>query len=155
MRRAIEELAALDVRAIAVCLVFSFLDPTHEQRIRDMIHAIHPALLVSLSSEVDPAFREYERTCVTAFDAYIKPVVADYLANMEQGLARAGVARAVAGDAIARRTDVVVGGAATAGAAVSVRAGGGRGRRAGGGARGGILPMSSPWISAAPPATSR
>jgi N-methylhydantoinase A/oxoprolinase/acetone carboxylase beta subunit len=47
--------------------------------------------LVSLSSDVDPAFREYERTCVTAFDAYIKPVVADYLANMERGLARAGV----------------------------------------------------------------
>jgi N-methylhydantoinase A/oxoprolinase/acetone carboxylase beta subunit len=71
--------------------VFSFLDPTHEQRIRGMIQAAHPSLLVSLSSEVDPAFREYERTCVTTFDAYIKPVVADYLANMEQGLARAGV----------------------------------------------------------------
>ena len=89
--RAIEELVALDVRAIAVCLVFSFLDPTHERRIRDMIQVLHPTLPVSLSSEVDPAFREYERTCVTAFDAYIKPVVADYLANMEQGLARAGV----------------------------------------------------------------
>jgi N-methylhydantoinase A/oxoprolinase/acetone carboxylase beta subunit len=88
---AIEELAAAGVRAIAVCLVFSFLDPTHEQRIRDMIHAAHPTMMVSLSSEVDPAFREYERTCVTAFDAYIKPVVADYLANMEAGLARAGV----------------------------------------------------------------
>jgi N-methylhydantoinase A/oxoprolinase/acetone carboxylase beta subunit len=91
VRRAIDELAAQDVQAIAVCLVFSFLDPTHEQRIRDMIQAMHPALLVSLSSEVDPAFREYERTCVTAFDAYIKPVVADYLANLEQGLARVGV----------------------------------------------------------------
>ena len=90
-RRAIEELVALDVRAIAVCLVFSFLDPAHERRIRELIHAMHPEMLVSLSSEVDPAFREYERTCVTAFDAYIKPVVADYLANMEQGLAQAGV----------------------------------------------------------------
>jgi N-methylhydantoinase A/oxoprolinase/acetone carboxylase beta subunit len=89
--KALDELAALDVRAIAVCLVFSFLNPTHERRIRDMIHAAHPAMLVSLSSDVDPAFREYERTCVTAFDAYIKPVVADYLANMERGLADAGV----------------------------------------------------------------
>src|SRR6266700_4960108 len=67
--RAIEELAAENVRAIAVCLVFSFLDPTHERRIRDMIHAAHPSVMVSLSSDVDPAFREYERTCVTAFDA--------------------------------------------------------------------------------------
>jgi N-methylhydantoinase A/oxoprolinase/acetone carboxylase beta subunit len=89
--RAIEELAALDVRAIAICLVFSFLDPTHERRIRGLIQDMYPHLMVSLSSEVDPAFREYERTCVTAFDAYIKPVVADYLANMEQGLAAAGV----------------------------------------------------------------
>jgi len=89
--RAIEQLAAQDVRAIAVCLVFSFLDPTHERRIRAMIEAAHPALMVSLSSDVDPAFREYERTCVTAFDAYIKPVVAEYLSNMEHGLATAGV----------------------------------------------------------------
>jgi N-methylhydantoinase A/oxoprolinase/acetone carboxylase beta subunit len=89
--RAVEALAALDVRAIAVCLVFAFLDPTHERRIRDLIQAMHPNLPVSLSCEVDPAFREYERTCVTAFDAYIKPVVADYLANMEQGLTEAGV----------------------------------------------------------------
>jgi N-methylhydantoinase A/oxoprolinase/acetone carboxylase beta subunit len=89
--RAVGQLAALEVRAIAVCLVFSFLDPTHERRIREMIQAMQPGLMVSLSSDVDPAFREYERTCVTAFDAYIKPVVADYLANMEQGLAAAGV----------------------------------------------------------------
>ena len=56
-----------------------------------MIHTAHPEVMVSLSSEVAPAFREYERTCVTAFDAYIKPVIADYLANMERGLAAAGV----------------------------------------------------------------
>jgi N-methylhydantoinase A/oxoprolinase/acetone carboxylase beta subunit len=86
--QAIAELLELDVKAIAVSLVFSFLDPTHERRIRDMIPAHIP---VSLSSDVDPAFREYERTCVTAFDAYIKPVVGDYLANLEAGLKQAGV----------------------------------------------------------------
>jgi len=90
--KAIEELVALDVRAIAVCLVFSFLDPTHERRIGELIQATHPDLMVSLSSEVDPAFREYERTCVTAFDAYIKPVVGAYLENLEAGLRSAGVA---------------------------------------------------------------
>ena len=88
VRQAIAELLELDVKAIAVSLVFSFLDPTHERRIRDMIPAHIP---VSLSSDVDPAFREYERTCVTAFDAYIKPVVGDYLANLEAGLKQAGV----------------------------------------------------------------
>ena len=91
VRQALAELVALDVQAIAVSLVFSFLNPGHERRIRDIIMAIYPDLPVSLSSDVDPAFREYERTCVTAFDAYIKPVVADYLANLEAGLARAGV----------------------------------------------------------------
>lgn len=91
VRCAIGELIALDVKAIAVSLIFSFLDPTHERRIRAMIGAMAPNMPVSLSSDVDPAFREYERTCVTAFDAYIKPVVTDYLANMETGLQRAGL----------------------------------------------------------------
>src|SRR6185312_7033722 len=74
-RRAIIELVEQQVQAIAVCLLFSFLDPTHEQRVRDLIAELCPGLPVSLSSEVDPAFREYERTCVTAFDTYIKPLV--------------------------------------------------------------------------------
>jgi N-methylhydantoinase A/oxoprolinase/acetone carboxylase beta subunit len=88
---AVDALLAQDVRSIAICLIFSFLDPIHERRVRDIIASRAPGLPVSLSSDVDPAFREYERTCVTAFDAYIKPVVADYLANMETGLARAGL----------------------------------------------------------------
>ncbi len=91
VHRAMAELLDAGVQAIAVCLLFSFLDPAHEQRIRAIIAEAHPDLPVSLSSDVDPAFREYERTCVTAFDAYIKPVISDYLGNMEQGLADAGV----------------------------------------------------------------
>lgn len=91
VRRAASELLAQDVRAIAVSLLFSFLDPTHERRVREIVQEMAPGLPVSLSSDVDPAFREYERTCVTAFDAYIKPIVADYLANMETGLAAAGL----------------------------------------------------------------
>ncbi|MGE0418387.1 MAG: hydantoinase/oxoprolinase family protein [Acetobacteraceae bacterium] len=91
VRRAVSELLAQDVRAIAVSLLFSFLDPTHERRVREIVQEMAPGLPVSLSSDVDPAFREYERTCVTAFDAYIKPIVADYLANMETGLAAAGL----------------------------------------------------------------
>jgi N-methylhydantoinase A/oxoprolinase/acetone carboxylase beta subunit len=91
VRLAVTRLAELDVRAIAVSLLFSFLDPAHERRTRAIIQEMLPGLPVSLSSDVDPAFREYERTCVTAFDAYIKPIVADYLANMEQGLEAAGL----------------------------------------------------------------
>ncbi len=91
VRRAADELAALDVQAIAVCYLFSFLHPAHEQRTRAQIQSLHPKMMVSLSSDVDPAFREYERTVVTAFDAYMKPVVDRYLERLEAGLAAAQV----------------------------------------------------------------
>ncbi|HVY16343.1 MAG TPA: hydantoinase B/oxoprolinase family protein [Rhodopila sp.] len=91
VRSALAALRDQHVEAIAVCLLFAFLDPTHERRIRQIAAEMLPAVPVSLSSDVDPAFREYERTCITAFDAYIKPVVSDYLANLEAGLSRIGV----------------------------------------------------------------
>ena len=87
--------------------------------------------MVSLSCEVDPAFREYERTVVTAFDAYVKPVVDRYLADLDAGLAAAGVPAplqimqsrgGVPGSAIAR---------GAAGAALPLRAGRRRDRRRG------------------------
>ncbi|MGH7050458.1 MAG: hydantoinase/oxoprolinase family protein [Acetobacteraceae bacterium] len=115
LARAADELAAAGARAIAVCFLFSFLDPTHERRAREIITARHPTVMVSLSSEVDPAFREYERTVVTAFDATIKPVVDRYLADLERGLAGAGVTAplavmqsrgGLAGTAVARRRPV-------------------------------------------------
>jgi N-methylhydantoinase A len=91
LARAVDELIAQEVEAIAVCFLFSFLHPEHERRARDYIERHHPGVMVSLSSEVDPTFREYERTCVTAFDAYSKPVVDRYLADMERDLDAAGV----------------------------------------------------------------
>lgn len=91
VRTAVTDLAQLGVDSIAVCLLFSFLDPAHEQRVREIVGEMLPGLPVSLSSDVDPAFREYERTCITAFDAYIKPLISDYLSDMEAGLKRIGV----------------------------------------------------------------
>jgi len=88
---AVDELAAEGVESIAVSYLFSFLNPAHERRTREIIADRHPHIMVSLSCEVDPAFREYERTCVTAFDAYIKPLVGRYLESMEQDLAGDGV----------------------------------------------------------------
>ena len=130
MAQAVGELSAAGVEAIAVCYLFSFVNPAHELRTREIINALHPELMVSLSCEVDPAFREYERTCVTAFDAYVKPVVGRYLESMERDLARRRRRRAVAGHAVARRHLLVFRSAAAAGAAVSVGPGGRRGRRA-------------------------
>src|SRR6185437_4093220 len=88
---AVDALAAEGVESIAVSYLFSFLNPAHERRTREIVAERHPKIMVSLSSEVDPAFREYERTCVTAFDAYVKPVVGRYLEAMERDLAGAGV----------------------------------------------------------------
>ena len=89
---ALDRLVAGGAECIAVCLLFSFLNPAHERRVRDIALAAHPGLEISLSSEVDPAFREYERTAVTAFDAYIKPTVRRYLASLGTRLGGAGVA---------------------------------------------------------------
>ncbi len=91
LARAVDGLVGQQVETIAVCFLFSFLHPEHEQAAREYIEAHHPGVMVSLSSDVDPTFREYERTCVTAFDAYSKPVVDRYLGAMERDLAAADV----------------------------------------------------------------
>lgn len=74
------------VEAIAVCYLFSFRNPDHELRTRQLIHEIYPALPVSLSSEVMPVAREYRRACVTAFDSSIRSVVETYLRQLQEAL---------------------------------------------------------------------
>jgi N-methylhydantoinase A/oxoprolinase/acetone carboxylase beta subunit len=115
VRRAAAELVAEGAQAIAVCYLFSFLRPEHEQRTRELIEAAHAGIAVSLSSEVDPTFREYERTVVTAFDAYMKPIVGRYLQRLEDGLRAANVSAplqimqsrgGLAGTSVARRRPV-------------------------------------------------
>ena len=88
---AVGALRAQGVQALAVCYLFSFVDPGHERRTRDICRAVAPEISVSLSSDVDPTFREYERLCVTAFDAYLRPVVQRYLAGFADTLAELGV----------------------------------------------------------------
>jgi N-methylhydantoinase A len=92
VRAAARELVDEGVDSIAISFLFSFLHPAHETRARDIIAAEFPELKVSISSEVDPTFREYERTVVTAFDAYVKPVVDSYLGRLRNALKAAGVA---------------------------------------------------------------
>jgi N-methylhydantoinase A len=79
------------VRSLAVCYLFSFINPVHELRTRELIATHFPDVTVSLSSEVDPVFREYERVCVTAFDAYVRPIVARYLQRLADALADMGI----------------------------------------------------------------
>jgi N-methylhydantoinase A/oxoprolinase/acetone carboxylase beta subunit len=88
---AVATLREQGVQAVAVCYLFSFVNPAHERRTRDIIAALAPDVSVSLSSDVDPTFREYERLCVTAFDAYLGPVVKRYLAGLAATLRELGV----------------------------------------------------------------
>jgi N-methylhydantoinase A len=91
VRTEVARLRAEGAQALAVCYLFSFVNPAHEQRTREISREVAPDLSVSLSSEVDPTFREYERLCVTAFDAYLGPVVKRYLAGLAEALSGLGV----------------------------------------------------------------
>ena len=78
------------VEAIAVCYLFSFVNSGHEERTRDIILKRHPDLPVSLSAALDPRFREYERLCLTAFDAYPRPVMERYVRGIGNELTTKG-----------------------------------------------------------------
>jgi N-methylhydantoinase A len=89
--RAVDALLAEKVEAIAVCLLHSFTNPTHELLIRDLIRRKAPELPCSVSCEVLPEIKEYERTSTTVVNAYVTPIVASYLKSLRKGLDDAGV----------------------------------------------------------------
>jgi N-methylhydantoinase A len=78
--------------AVAVCLLFSYLAPAHEERITARLACAFPDLAVSVSHEVSPTWREYERCSTTIGDAYIKPVLRDYVAGVRATLDDLGIA---------------------------------------------------------------
>jgi N-methylhydantoinase A len=84
--RAVDELLALGAESAAICLLHSFRNPAHERMLRDLILAKCPGFPVSMSSEVVPEVREYERTSTTVANAYTMPAVRRYLEELEQGL---------------------------------------------------------------------
>jgi N-methylhydantoinase A len=85
---AIEE---AEVGAVAVCLLFAFMHPEHERRVGEALREALPDVHVSLSSEVLPEFREYERFSTTAADAYLAPRLAAYLKNLAGKAEEGGV----------------------------------------------------------------
>ncbi len=80
----------LDPQSIAVCLLHAYANPAHEQRIAAVIAARYPDIRVSLSSDVSPEHREYERTSTTVIDAYIGPAVDRYLTRFGERVADLG-----------------------------------------------------------------
>jgi N-methylhydantoinase A len=80
-----------DADAVAVCLLFAFRDPSHEQAVTAELRRRHPGVHVVASHEVAPEFREYERASTTAADAYLAPVAARYLHALAAAAAEAGL----------------------------------------------------------------
>ena len=76
--------------AVAICFLFSYLAPEHEQRAREVIEAAAPGLPVSLSHEVAPIWREYERGTAAILDAYMKPALTRYVAGVRDAFTRQG-----------------------------------------------------------------
>ncbi len=80
----LDELARTGVESVAVCLVFSYLNPAHERLVGERIRQRHPELYLSLSSEILPQIKEYDRLSTTAVNAYVGPVYARYLERMKE-----------------------------------------------------------------------
>jgi N-methylhydantoinase A len=90
VRIAIEHFRKAGITAIAISYMFSFLNASHEIRTRELIHSLYPEAYVSISSDVYPQWREYERTSTTVIDVYLKPRIDDYLTSLESGLQKRG-----------------------------------------------------------------
>jgi N-methylhydantoinase A len=91
LREAVRRLRKKDVEAIAVCFLFSFLNPAHEQRAAEIIAKEMPTCRVSLSSTVLPVIREYPRLSTTVIDAYVGPKIELYLQRLDRNLTQDGV----------------------------------------------------------------
>jgi len=90
VQKVLSELLELGIESLAVCLLNSYENPVHEKKIQDMVKQLAPDLSLSTSFEVLPQIREYERTCTTATNAYVKPITARYLAKLSSRLETLG-----------------------------------------------------------------
>jgi len=91
VERALERLLAEGIEALAVCLLNSYANPAHEERIAEIVRRRAPDLTLSVSAEVLPEIREYERTSTTVINAYVMPIVRRYLRTLRGGLDATGV----------------------------------------------------------------
>src|SRR2546426_5473853 len=90
---AIRRLVLQDVEAIGVCFLWSFKEPRHGLRVKEMIRDLAPHLFISCSVDIAPRWGEYERMTATVLNAYIGPVMAKYLGNLDARLKAAGYAQ--------------------------------------------------------------
>ncbi len=79
------------VQAVAICLLFAYVNPAHEQRVKAIVERELPGVPVSVSHEVAPIWREYERASTTIADAYLKPLMKRYVGSLTDTLGAAGL----------------------------------------------------------------
>ena len=89
-RRAISELLDAGIESLAICTLWSFRNPVHERMLRKIAAELAPELYVSVSSELVPVIKEYERMATTVINAYLGPVVKSYVAQMGKELKASG-----------------------------------------------------------------
>ncbi|MEN1968890.1 hydantoinase/oxoprolinase family protein [Lentibacillus sp. N15] len=89
--RVVTQLNELKIEGVAICLLHSYANPSHERLLKEAIKREAPRLFVSASSEIWPQMREYERTVVTVMNAYVRPAFSRYLDNLENTLNNLGV----------------------------------------------------------------
>ncbi|WP_122089206.1 hydantoinase/oxoprolinase family protein [Halalkalicoccus subterraneus] len=90
VREAVAELDAAGVESVTVALLNSYLNPAHEERVREIVAEKAPGLPVSISSDIVPEYGEYERTLTTVINDYARPTVIEYLDGLDESLAAAG-----------------------------------------------------------------
>ncbi len=79
------------IGAVAVCFLHSYANPAHERRAGEILKEMLPGAMISLSSEVLPVFREYERSMATLLNIYVMPLIGTYVARLEERLMEAGI----------------------------------------------------------------
>ncbi|MGZ5137883.1 MAG: hydantoinase/oxoprolinase family protein, partial [Burkholderiales bacterium] len=92
VRAAAREIAAEGIKTVAIVLMNSYANSAHERRVAEIVSREHPEALVSVSSEVLPVFREYERCVTTLLNAYVMPAVSTYVERLEQRTRACGIA---------------------------------------------------------------
>jgi len=88
---AVTELVDAGVEAIAICFLWSFLNPEHERAVADLIRSRHPELFVTVSCEVAPVIKEYERCATTVLNGYLSRTTHAYISNLQKRLADGGL----------------------------------------------------------------
>lgn len=83
----VKELRVKGIKAVAVCLMHSYANPVHEKRVKEILQREWPEGYVSTSSEINPQFREYERTSTTVINAYMMPSMASHIVDFKKQMA--------------------------------------------------------------------